>query len=267
MSINKERAYDMDGYVAEVYDQIETQMDDVALIRKLVEGKNCLRILEPFCGTGRIAIPLAEDGHRVIGLERSTAMLKRLRDKMTASSENISERIKLHQMDVLSLPWPENVDLVLLGGNCFYELATPEEQENCIAKANEVIVSGGYVYIDNNHMEGELDAEWRREPGQPRKAFPSGTCSDGTLVEGTTETLRYDVAKRTVCYHRTVTVIPVKGEPLKKEWQEQCHPPSKDEVTNWLEGHGFVIEQLYGDRLANPYDVDSPRAIFWARKI
>ncbi len=33
----------------------------------------------------------------------------------------------------------------------------------------------------------------------------------------------------------------------------------------WLEAHGFVIEQLYGDRAGNPYTETSKRAIFWAR--
>ena len=50
--------YDVDAHVAEIYDQLETKTADVDLIRRLVGPGNRLRILEPFCGTGRVLIPL-----------------------------------------------------------------------------------------------------------------------------------------------------------------------------------------------------------------
>ena len=61
--------YDLDPHVAEIYDQVETETDDIELIRTLITGKGVLRILEPFCGTGRILIPLALDGQEIVGLD------------------------------------------------------------------------------------------------------------------------------------------------------------------------------------------------------
>src|SRR3990172_4095220 len=40
-----------------------------------------LRTLEVTCGTGRIAIPLAQAGIRLVGLDNSPAMLARAREK------------------------------------------------------------------------------------------------------------------------------------------------------------------------------------------
>ena len=54
--------YDVEPHIAEIYDQSETYTDDVELVRNLVDRQGFLRILEPFCGTGRILIPLALDG-------------------------------------------------------------------------------------------------------------------------------------------------------------------------------------------------------------
>src|SRR2546423_11620802 len=34
-------------------------------------------ILELGCGTGRISVPIAQDGHHIVGLDRSGAMLER----------------------------------------------------------------------------------------------------------------------------------------------------------------------------------------------
>jgi len=63
VSYNTTNAYDIEPHIAEIYDQVETYTDDLYLIRRLIGGRVPLRILEPFCGTGRILIPLALDGH------------------------------------------------------------------------------------------------------------------------------------------------------------------------------------------------------------
>ena len=38
-------------------------------------------VLELACGTGRLTIPLAQDGHGVVGLDSSACMLRRARAK------------------------------------------------------------------------------------------------------------------------------------------------------------------------------------------
>ena len=264
MSTSKTNMYDLDRHIAEIYDLLETETNDVELIRRLLKGRGQLRILEPFCGTGRILIPLALDGHELVGIDQAKAMLDRACAKIEQLPEDAQKRITVIQADVTALAWPGNFDLVILGGNCFYELATPEEQEGCIESAANALRPGGHVYLDNNHMEGELDEGWRR-PGKS-KGFPSGICADGVLVEGFTETIWYDAPKRLWRCRRTVKLTHPDGTVATKEWVQQKHPPSTDEMRGCLEEHGFAIEQLYGDRDGNPYVPTSPRAIFRARK-
>ena len=50
--------------------------DDIAFFRSLAEQAGG-PVLELGCGAGRVAIPLAEAGFDVVGLDRSTAMLAR----------------------------------------------------------------------------------------------------------------------------------------------------------------------------------------------
>lgn len=71
------------------------------------------------------------------------------------------EIIELKCADVTVETWPTGYDLVILGFNCFYELATAEEQEFCIYQASRACKPGGYIYVDNDHMEGDLDAAWQ----------------------------------------------------------------------------------------------------------
>jgi SAM-dependent methyltransferase len=264
MSVNTQNTYDVDSHMAEIYDQLETQTDDVELIRSLLGGRGPLRILEPFCGNGRILIPLALDGHTLMGMDQSTVLLESARKKIAHLPQEVQERIRLTQADVTACTWPEGFDLVVLGGNCLYELATPDEQERCIASAAATLESGGYIYVDNDHMEGELGDSWRQVGVKPGK-FPRGTCADGTQLDCTTETIWYDAPLRLVRFRRTVMVTRPDGETHRKEWLQQKHPPSTGEVRTWLENHGFAIERLLGDREGNEYQESSPRAIFWAR--
>jgi SAM-dependent methyltransferase len=262
--------YDVEPRVAEIYDQVETYTDDVELIRRLIGGRGPWRILEPFCGTGHILIPLAadaahrSDGHELVGLDGAQGMLARARAKVADLPNAIRRRIILSEADVTIAEWPRGFDLVILGGNCFYELATPQEQEGCIASAAAALKPGGYVYVDNNHMEGDLGESWR-EPGVSQ-GFLTGTCADGTRVESISETIWYDAPRRLVKFRRRTRVTLPDGQVVEREYVKQEHPPSTGEVRGWLEAHGFEIEHLYGDRAGNPYAESSKRAIFWARK-
>jgi SAM-dependent methyltransferase len=264
MSHNKTNIYDIEPHIAEICDRQETYGDDVELIQKLIEDCKSLRILEPFCGTGRILIPLALDGHEVVGLDQAKGMLDHARKKVGQLPEQVQRRITLHETDVIRNEWPAVFDLVVLGGNCFYELATPEEQEKCIASAATSLNSGGHVYIDNDHMEGELDESWQRTG--VRQGFPTGVCPDGTRIESTIETIWSDVPRRLTRFRRSTKVTLPDGSVIENEYVQQKHPVSKVEVQQWLENKGFTVKQVYGDRTGNPHNEKSPRAIFWAEK-
>ncbi|MBA7702108.1 hypothetical protein ES703_110865 [subsurface metagenome] len=257
--------YDAEPHIAEVYDQIEALTEDVEIVRSLIGNRGPLCILEPFCGTGRILIPLADDGHSLVGLDQARGMLDRAHEKITQLSDEVRCRITLDEVDVTTDEWPKDFDLVILGGNCLYELATPEEQERCITCAATSLKSGGYVYLDNDHMEGTLHESWQ-QLDIDEKAFPTGTCEDGTYIQTERERIWFDIIRRLVRYRRRTIITFPDGNIKTEEYLAQCHPPSKVEMQTWLEKHGFVLEQMYGDRLGNPYEETSPRAIFWAKK-
>lgn len=265
-ALNHINAYDTDLHVAEIYDQCEPEVDDVDFIRRLIGNLGPLKILEPFCGTGRILIPLASDGHSVHGMDQSGGMLDRARQKIQELSPESQKRITLTQADVLCNreEWPSGFDLVILGCNCFYELATPGEQENCIVQAFQSLNPGGYLFLDNAHMEGELVASWQNI-GSVEPSL-GGKCSDGTLVESTRETIWFDAPRRLTRFRRRTKVVFPNGDTLEQEYIQQKHPVSRAELANWLRKQGFIVEGLYGNYGAVPYSDRAPRAIFWARK-
>jgi SAM-dependent methyltransferase len=256
--------YNLDAHIAEIYDQQETYRDDLTLIRSLIQNRGALRILEPFCGTGRLLIPLAEDGHTMVGFDSASGMLDRAALKKEHLPEASRQKVTLVEMNALTDAWPTGFDVVLLGGNCLYELGTPEEQERCIAAAAASLRPGGYVYVDNNHMQGELDETWQHENSE--RAFPTGTCEDGTRLSSTVKTIWFDVPRRLARFARRTQVTFPDGHSIEYDYTRQTHPVSYGEVQSWLEAHAFVIERVWGERDGTPYSETSSRAIFWARR-
>ena len=265
-ALNHINAYDTDFHIAEIYDQYEMERDDVDLLRRLIGDSVPMKILGPFCGTGRILIPLALDGHTVHGMDQCGGMLDRLLQKIKKASPEVQKRIRLVQVDVLSTrdAWPSGFDLVILGCNCFYELATSDEQENCILQAFQSLNPGGHLFLDNDHMEGELASSWQNT-GVVELSL-CGKCSDGTLVESTRETIWFDAPRRLARFRRRTRVTRPDGNTLEQEFIQQKHPISKREVQGWLENIGFVIDGTHGNYEGEPYSDASPRAIFWARR-
>ena len=255
MAINAASMYDVDPHIAEVYDgDWATEADEVDDIRGHLAGRGPLRVLEPFCGTGRILLPLALEGHELVGMDRSRVLLGRLREKLSALPAKVQRRVTLIEADVLALPWPTGFDVVFMGGNCLYELASPEEQERCLREAARALRVGGHLYLDNDCMEGDLDESWRR-PGLRWR--PSVRCADGTLLEFGSETIWYDAPRRLHRARRLTRATSPDGRVTEREFVIQKHPPSVAEVRGWLAARGFVIERA---------EESGDRAPYWARR-
>ena len=264
MSINQLNLYDFDIHIAEIYDMQENNTQDVKFLINLLHGKTRLNILEPFCGTGRFVIPLALDGHSILGIDQSQAMLQLAHKKINELPENLQNRIQLECADVTAETWPTEFDLVILGFNCFYELATAEEQEYCIYQASRACKPGAYIYVDNDHMEGELDAAW--QDMNHKYVYLSGICKDGTRVKNTRETIWFDVKRRLARFDRRYQITSPEGVITEYQFTQQKHPVSKVEVQTWLEKHGFDVLAVYGDHTRSPYEDHSQKAIFWGQK-
>lgn len=63
------------------------------------------QILELGCGTGRVALPLARHGSRVVGIDRSASMLDRAR--MRVKRAKLQQRVQLIRGDIRHLPFPD----------------------------------------------------------------------------------------------------------------------------------------------------------------
>jgi len=135
-----------DAIVAERYDtpgagMFAPEVLDPAVDR-LVELAERGTVVEFAIGTGRVAIPLAERGLRVSGIEVSTAMIARLREK-------VDERvIPVVRGDMTTASVPGAHSLVYLVYNTISNLLTQDEQVECFRNAARHLRPGGRFVIE-----------------------------------------------------------------------------------------------------------------------
>lgn len=113
-------------------------------------------------------------------------------------------------------------------------------------------------------MEGSLSPRWQDPVEHP--GFPSGTCADGTRVQGYYRTAWFDAGARLARFRRRIVVTPRDGEPVEHEYEQLKHPVSTGEVREWLEAAGMTVLQHYGARDGTAYHDAAPKTIFWAQR-
>lgn len=124
----------------------EITNEELKLIESLVpQGA---KILDVGCGTGRHAIPLAQKGYQVTGIDSSPEMLDELRTK--SPKVNVVEGSIL---DTSNLE-PNTYNLITLFWNAFNEIALTEaDAVNLLQKLKSLLASNGKILINIDNQE------------------------------------------------------------------------------------------------------------------
>lgn len=112
--------------VAAVYDEGRDPSDGLEAVEFLAGLANGGRLLELGIGTGRIALPLAEKGLEVSGVDFSPEMVAKLRAKPGG------DRISVTIGDFAELPVLGSFSLIFVVFNTLFNLVTQEEQVHCL---------------------------------------------------------------------------------------------------------------------------------------
>ena len=104
-------------------------------------------ILELGCGTGRVLLQLARDGHAVVGVDRSPAMLARARSRLDSRPE-LRSQIELLLQDFVGLELKRTFDLILMPFNTFAHLLTRAEQAAALQSIERHLEPAGSFAFD-----------------------------------------------------------------------------------------------------------------------
>jgi SAM-dependent methyltransferase len=155
--------------VASSYDERSAAMFDPAVVTPVVDLLAGLagqgRVLEFGIGTGRIALPLAERGLPVAGIDSSEAMVARLRDKPGGGELEVAIG------DFASTRVGGEFALVYLIFNTISNLVTQDAQVACFENAAAHLGRGGRFVIETtvpdlqNLPVGQTIIPFRADPG------------------------------------------------------------------------------------------------------
>lgn len=103
-------------YDANIYDGMNTSMDDLQFYKRWLPKNKDARILELCCGTGRLTLPIAKDGYDISGVDYTASMLHQA--KMKAAEAGL--RINFIQADIRTLDLQEKYDLIFIPFNSIH---------------------------------------------------------------------------------------------------------------------------------------------------
>ena len=124
-------------------------------------------VVELACGTGRIAVPVAKAGVRVIGVDASARMLEVAQEYAVAAG--VGELLDLRHGDLREPPVPERVPLVLIPFRSLLHMTTDRDRLLALAAAHDLLLPGGRLVFDvfapGREDIAETQGRWlEREP-------------------------------------------------------------------------------------------------------
>jgi SAM-dependent methyltransferase len=212
------------GYdaIARIYDEwSRSVVEDVAFYLEEARAVSPGPVVELGVGTGRIAVPIAADGIRVIGIDSSPGMLEICRER--AEAAGVAELLDLRLGELGAPPVDERVSLVICPFRSYLHLRDDGERLRALRAARELLLPGGRLVFDVFTPApddiAETHGRWlEREPGIYERA-------------------NWDVGTRTL----TLSVRGAAGEATMslawlspREWREL------------LERAGFEVDACYG---------------------
>lgn len=138
----------MAGYTdfAEYYDYNHTISDDIDFYSEYA-GLCQSPILELACGTGRVAIPLAEAGSQVYGVDISPNMLDVCQRKV--EKHGLKNRVHLSLGDMADFELSrQDFELAIIALRSFMHLLTHSDQLACLHQVYKHLHPGGQFILD-----------------------------------------------------------------------------------------------------------------------
>lgn len=237
-----------------VYDAIYGDFtDDIQFYQDLAAENGTAQVCELGCGTGRIAIPLAQAGYEVTAVDRSQAML----DAARAKAESSGVHVRWVQADMASFSEAGQFSLVYVPLHSFSHLLEASNIIGALRAIRENLTPGGRFVLalhkpDPAYLSREegglyLVGEYKMSDGRPF-----------TIYEST----RYDSVRQRLQLHWFL------------EFAERTHSTRyqlrmffPEELWCLLSRHGFEVEERYGWYDRAPLSNDSGTQIVVARRV
>ncbi|MCC7275875.1 MAG: class I SAM-dependent methyltransferase [Alphaproteobacteria bacterium] len=235
---------------------IAHDLDRYRALAKAAQGP----VLELCCGTGRIAIPLAADGHEVVGVDVSAGQLARCRANL-ARVPAAAGKLELVEADVATLDLGRrDFALVILAFNSLICMPDFLMQRRALFAAARHLAPDGVLAVDCTN---------------PLTVDPAGDATPRLLL-----TRRHADTGRT--YQRFIMIGPMDPNQMqaitgwydeiaddglvrRKPYAMKVRPIYRFELQLMIEATGMAIARIHGGHRGEPFHRASPIMFVEAR--
>jgi SAM-dependent methyltransferase len=231
--------------------------DDVQLYVALT-GRRGHSILEFGCGTGRIAIPLAEAGHDVVGVDNDTHMLDRARSRWESVGRAGRGQLTLVEADLIAVDLGRRFDFVILGLNTLLMLGSHDAQLAALRVAARNLAPDGHAVIDVwlptpadlAAYDGALELAWRRRDPETGDEVAKLWSADYDAATG--------VAEITTLFDSWPAGG---GDVTRVARHDVLHLLTARELVMLVERAGMSAQTIGGDYAMTPFGAGSERVV------
>ena len=246
---------------AEIYDWVYAwKRDDIPFYVEQARQSGG-PVLELGSGTGRIAIPIAQAGIEVVGLESSAKMLQEARRKTGGAGEASAGSPAWVEGDMRDFSLGRRFALVIIPFRGFLSLLSVEEQLDCLRCIHRHLEPGGRLVFDV--FVPDLDM----------------LTDDGSTLFHFEDVPHPDTDRRLVIWHQNrfdnhnqinnartiIEEVDAGGEMVRRLYRDfQVRYIHRFEAQHLLTLAGFRVEDLYGDFELGPLDEASTDMVWVA---
>lgn len=245
--------------LARYYDlDFQDRLDDIGLYRAF--ALRCgSPILEIGVGTGRVAIPLAQAGYQLTGVDISPAMLDVAAEK--SRKAGVDRQVTLVEADARHLALDQRFTMAFVAASSFMHFVTRADQVAVLGAIRAHLRSSGLLLIDLVNPDELL-------------AQPDGVVvHEYTKLDHRTgrrvmkfQVRQVDKAAQTVATQLIYDEIAGDGTLRRTLASLDLHYFVHSELTLLLTSNGYRVEQVYGSYDLEDYSSDSSSMIFVATR-
>lgn len=212
-------------------------------------------LLDLACGTGRMALRMAELGYQVTGVDITPEMIAWARQK--AAKQGLS--IDFVVADARTFSLQKQFRFIYMLENAFQFFLTRQDQEGLLARVREHLQPDGYFLFETRNPTPQILSQGRRPEGE------KFTMPDGGQVVITNEQ-HYDPLTQIQHYIHHHTLHRPDGQREEKDIRVALRYTYPQELEALLHYNGFQIRTIYSNWQQEPLIATSPSMICVCQK-
>jgi len=161
-------------YDANMYDGMNTSLADLQFYKRWMPKNKNARILELCCGTGRLTIPIAQDGYNICGVDYTSSMLEQAKVK----AKEAGLEVEFIEADVRTLDLPGKYDLIFIPFNSIHHLYKNEDLFKTLKSVKKHLKEDGLLLLDCFNPNLQYIVEGEKE----QKTIAEYSTKDGREV-------------------------------------------------------------------------------------